>query len=83
VFWAAYPRKVGKVAALKAWDRAKNRPSTADILAAIEAQKSSEQWMKDGGQYIPNPATWLNQGRWDDQPTEMTPKYMREVEVEA
>lgn len=30
----------------------------------------NEQWRKDNGQYIPNPATWLNQGRWDDVLTE-------------
>jgi hypothetical protein len=30
-------------------------------------QKTSAQWQKDNGQYIPNPATWLNQGRWDDE----------------
>ncbi len=37
------------------------------LVAAIERQKCSSQWSKDGGQYIPNPATWLNQGRWTDE----------------
>lgn len=67
-FWAAYPRKVGKEASRKAWRRIK---PTADhhamILAAIERAKNCEQWRRDNGQYIPNPATWLNQGRWDDE----------------
>lgn len=66
-FWNAYPRKVGKQAALKAWS--KLRPSTEltkAILAAVEYQRTCPQWKKDGGQYIPNPATWLNQGRWED-----------------
>jgi len=36
--------------------------------AAIERQKSSRQWTKDDGQYIPNPSTWLNQERWEDEP---------------
>ena len=35
--------------------------------AEVNAQKLSRQWQKDGGQYIPNPATWLNQGRWEDE----------------
>jgi len=69
-FWTAYPRKTGKKAALKSWRTAKDKPGIATILAAVEAQKGSEQWRKDGGQYIPNPATWLNQGRWDDRPAE-------------
>lgn len=66
-FWEAYPKKVGKLAAQKAWDRAK-RPDIAQILVAVRTAKASPQWTRDGGQYIPNPATWLNQGRWDDNP---------------
>ena len=38
------------------------------ILKALAWQVRSEQWCKDGGQYIPNPATYLNQGRWQDEP---------------
>ena len=37
------------------------------MLDAIAAQRESQAWTKDGGQYIPNPATWLNQGRWQDE----------------
>ena len=67
-FWAAYPRKVGKAAAHKAWRRIK---PAADhhtiILDAIKEAKKCGQWQADNGRYIPNPATWLNQGRWDDE----------------
>jgi DNA-binding PadR family transcriptional regulator len=71
-FWKAYPKKTGKVAAEKAFKKAKkNLPPTADLIAIIEAQKQQQQWKKDGGQYIPNPATWLNQGRWEDEPAEV------------
>ena len=38
-------------------------------MSAIEAQKKSPQWTKDGGQFIPHPATWLNGKRWEDQVT--------------
>ena len=67
-FWAAYPRKVGKEAARKAWRHIK--PTAAlqsKILSAIEQAKGSGQWQCDNGRYIPNPTTWLNQGRWDDE----------------
>lgn len=67
-FWAAYPRKVGKDAAWRSWQ--KRRPDvamTADMLSAIERQKSWTQWREDGGRFIPNPATWLNEGRWQDE----------------
>lgn len=67
-FWKAYPKKVGKEAARKAFMKIK--PS-ADLLRrmleAIREQTASDQWKRDNGQYIPNPATWLNQGRWDDE----------------
>jgi hypothetical protein len=67
-FWLAYPNKVGKDAARKAFDKRKpDDDLLASMLAAVESQKHSEKWAKDGGQYIPNPATWLNQGRWMDE----------------
>ena len=67
-FWSAWPRKVGKAQAEKAW--AKLHPSddlVAAILRAIAAQSRSPQWLKDGGQFIPHPATWLNGKRWEDE----------------
>lgn len=68
LFWSKYPRKIGKQAALKAWKRtASIRPSLDDLCAALECQKRSPQWQKDGGQYIPYPSTWLNAGRWEDE----------------
>lgn len=65
IFWSAYPTKVGKQPARKAFDKVKVPVET--LVAAIERQKCSSQWSKDGGQYIPNPATWLNQCRWEDE----------------
>ncbi len=67
-FWNLYPRKIGKGAAEKAWK--KIRPSNGtvgDILSAVENQKHWPIWERDNGQYIPNPATWLNQKRWADE----------------
>ena len=58
-------KKVGKKAAQKAYRKA-NVPA-GTLLAALERQKRSDQWSRDGGRYIPNPATWLNQGRWEDE----------------
>lgn len=68
-FWQAYPRKAGKDAARKAFKRRKPNDELLDImLAAIETQKGWEQWQRDGGQYIPNPSTWITQARWEDEP---------------
>ncbi len=69
-FWLRYPKKIAKGAAEKTW--AKLRPDEvlqAAILQAIDAQAASPAWLKDAGQFIPNPATWLNQRRWEDQAT--------------
>jgi hypothetical protein len=65
-FWEEYPKKTGKQAALRAWKRAK-LPDIGTVIASLEAQKGSDQWTRDGGRYIPNPATWINQGRWEDE----------------
>lgn len=66
-FWKAYPRKVGKGAALTAWKKHSLDSKLPEILAAVKVQSGSQQWKKDAGQYIPNPATWLNQSRWEDE----------------
>lgn len=65
-FWSAYPKKVGKGAAEKSWQKAKINGELKTVLSAIEVQRKSEQWTKDAGQFIPNPATWINQKRWLD-----------------
>jgi hypothetical protein len=73
-FWKAYPRKVAKPEAWKAWKKLNGtRPSISEILKAIEEQKNSPQWIRDGGQFIPYPATWINQGRWTDERIEKHP----------
>jgi len=64
-FWHTYPKKVGKDAALKSWNKAK--PFLDDVLNALYWQKESEQWKRENGKYIPNPSTYLNQGRWKDE----------------
>jgi hypothetical protein len=69
-FWKAYPRKAAKKAALKAWRNAKDKPPLADVLAAIATQRRTPGWTKDGGQFIPYPATWINRGCWEDKSVE-------------
>ena len=70
-FWASYPNKKGKDDAWKAWQkREPNEALTERIVAAVEEQKRWPDWTKDGGRFIPHPATWLNRGSWSDEPTE-------------
>ena len=67
-FWAAYPKKVGKKAAWNAWKKVKPDTELFDkIMTAIGRAKATWQWQRENGRYIPNPKTWLNEGRWDDE----------------
>lgn len=64
-FWAAYPRKVGKQEARRAF--AAVRAPVETLLCALERQRDDPQWKREQGRYIPHPATWLRQGRWEDE----------------
>lgn len=68
LFWLAYPKKVGKGAALKAWTKLKPSQTLLEtMVTAVQVQIAWPQWQKENGQFIPHPATWLNQGRWQDE----------------
>jgi hypothetical protein len=62
-FWAMYPRRVGKADAMRAWKRAK--PPLEVVMVALVWQ--IELWSQDEAKFIPHPATWINQGRWNDE----------------
>ncbi len=67
-FWVRYPKKVGKGGAKKSWNRIKpGKDLFEKILQALASQVKSAQWQEENGRFIPNPSTWLNQGRWDDE----------------
>lgn len=65
VFWQNYPKKVNKKDAEKAFKAVK--VSIDVLIAAVDKQKASREWQKDGGQYIPYPATWLRRGGWENE----------------
>jgi len=67
-FWKAYPNKVGKGAAGKLWQVLAPTKGVFDaIMAAVQVQKTWHTWTKNNGEFIPHPATWLNQRRWEDE----------------
>lgn len=65
-FWSAYPKKKAKGDAEKAWLTMKGSEHLESILLGITASRKSEQWLKDGGKFIPHPATWLRSRSWED-----------------
>ena len=73
-FWEVYPKKKSKGQAEKAWVKIKPDEQLLEkILSTIEQAKTSVEWMKDGGQFIPYPATWLNAKGWEDEYNQTTP----------
>lgn len=67
-FWPAYPKKVDKSDALKAWLKI-SRDLYPKIMDSLLIQVKSDNWKKDNGKYIPYGASWLNGKRWEDELT--------------
>lgn len=66
-FWKAHPKKRSKGQAEKAWVKiSPDAELFAKMLDGLERAKKSRDWIKDGGQYIPYPSTWLNAKGWED-----------------
>ena len=64
-FWAEYPKKIGKAAARRAWTRMK--PPIDAALNTVRVFRDTQAWTREGGRFIPYPATWINRGGWEDQ----------------
>lgn len=71
-FWKAWPangnrysRKGGKSACLAVWNKRYHFSQADTIIKHVEWLKTTEDWLKDGGAFIPAPLVYLNQQRWD------------------
>lgn len=67
-FWRAYPRRVSKGKARDAFSKALKKTTLSVMLKALEWQVLQPGWLKDDGEFVPYPASWLNAERWDDEP---------------
>ncbi len=75
-FWFEYPKKKAKLAAMRVWARLKPDEELFDeIMWGLRRARASMEWKREGGRFIPHPATFLNQGRWEDEymPSEQQP----------
>lgn len=80
-FYSKYPKKVKKQE-VKKWFK-KNKPSSelfSSMMNSLEQFRGSKDWLKDNGQYIPYPSTWLNQRRWEDEGQEVEQPQMPKIE---
>jgi hypothetical protein len=67
-FWIVWPKKVAKPAAIRAWAKlAPTRELFERIVADVRYRLTTPDWLKESGQYIPFPATYLNGHRWEDE----------------
>lgn len=73
-FWNAYPKKQSKQEALRAWNKlSPDEPLSNQIIEHVKTRAATDpQWLKDGGQFVPNGSTFLNQRRWEDQHDRVT-----------
>ena len=80
-FWDAYPKRVAKKEARKAWEQLQPTPETVDqMLETLSWQCLQPDWLRDGGQFIPYPASWLRAERWTDEPVSvpnLSPRTLR------
>lgn len=79
-FWAEYPKKRSKGQAEKTWVKLKPDEQLFEaIMTGLKRAKTSVDWAKNGGQYIPYPSTWLNAKGWEDEYEEVgsSAKYQR------
>ena len=73
-FWAQYPKKRSKGQAERAWVKIKpDEQLFKAILNGLELAKTSVEWLKEGGQFIPYPGTWLRAKGWEDEYKEEAP----------
>ena len=67
-FWELYPKKMARKVAVAAWNKLDPNPDlVGTMLISLRLQRESEQWKKNDGEFVPLPATWINQGRWEDK----------------
>lgn len=67
-FWKTWPssdRKGGKGKCLETWKKAGCERIAKQVIAHVAKLKTSTEWTKDRGQYIPAPLVYLNGRRWD------------------
>ena len=75
-FWKAYPRRVNKAKAFRAWKSAAETVSEETLIDAAKRYAKYHDAVGTDQQYIKHPTTWLNGGEWGSVP--MIPSLLRE-----
>ena len=68
--YQAYPRKQGKIDAIRAIERAMKREHPSHLLERTQAYaEATQKWPEGDRHFIPHPATFFNRGHYDDDPS--------------
>lgn len=78
-FWDAYPRKLVRKEALKAWRTAVKSTDPDVIIAGLEPWRSYWRKQRTAQEHIPHGATWLRQERWLETPSSGPPARDQQV----
>jgi len=73
LFWNLYPNKKGKKVANQVWGKIDSKLYPT-IMVSLKAHTECADWLKDDGQFIPHPTTWLRGERWEDIVKSVKPK---------
>lgn len=68
VFWQAYPRRVAKMEAKKAYDKALKSATHQEIMDGVQRYAIYTQSTEH--RFIKHPASWLRAGCWEDELTD-------------
>lgn len=67
-FYGLYPKRQKRADAEKAWRKLSPSLELQGVmLAALAQHVQLDSWTRDGGQFVPLPASWLNGKRWEDE----------------
>jgi hypothetical protein len=70
-FWELYPRKECKKDSFEIWEAGNLEIKADEIMAGL--QRHIPLYATKEMNYIPQPTTWLNQRRWEDNPSASNP----------
>ena len=70
-WYTEYPKKQARGDAEKAWKAlGPDAELIQTMIEAVKVQRGTDDWMKEGGKFIPLPASWIRQKRWLDKPND-------------
>lgn len=90
-WWQRYPRKTAKPAAAKAYAKARKSATVTELAQGLMSAKAEWDAARTEPQFLPHATTWLNQGRWSDEPAvlpgttgpRVTPRPLTLAEIRA